>query len=418
MMMVLCGRGQENLYAGFCLCRPFLCRPWLLIVEKILDMFLRMDFYSIKGSGNNIEAVCDMKKSDSSRNRKVLVAMSGGVDSSVAALLLKNAGYDVTGVTMALGIHRGGEIPGRFTDDAIDDAARVCDQLGMPHITVSFASLMENKVIARFTSEYLSGRTPNPCVDCNRYLKFGALLKEARKLGFHRLATGHYARIENQPSGWRLLRPADRGKDQSYFLYPLRLEDLPFILFPLGLMTKEEVRLTARQSGLHTARRHDSQDICFVPHGDYSRVFSDRNLKTEPGDIVDRNGKILGRHRGIIYYTIGQRGGLRISAKAPFYVVAIDALKNQIIVGGRDDVRASGLIAGDLNLLIEPFPGQVEAKIRYRKKPALCSVIRQGDKLNVMFKDPQDAVTPGQAVVFYAEDTVLGGGVIEEAIRD
>ena len=381
-------------------------------------MFCRIDFYSIKGNINNIEAVREMKGSERSRNRKVLVAMSGGVDSSVAALLLKNAGYDVTGVTMALGIHREGETTGRFTDDAIADAAMVCDQLGIPHMTVDFASLMEDKVIARFTSEYMSGRTPNPCVDCNRHLKFGALLKEARKLGFDFLATGHYARIENQQSGWRLLRPVDRKKDQSYFLYPIRLEDLPFILFPLGLMTKEEVRRTAQHAELHTARRLDSQDICFVPHGDYSRVFSDRNLISEPGDIVDRDGKILGRHRGIIYYTIGQRGGLGISAKAPFYVVAIDALNNKIIVGGKDDVRASGLIAGDLNLLVEPFPGEAEVKIRYRKKPVFSSITREGDKLKVMFKDPQDAVTAGQAAVFYTEDTVLGGGVIEDVIRE
>ncbi len=359
-----------------------------------------------------------MKKSDSSSKRKVLVAMSGGVDSSVAALLLKNEGYEVTGVTMALGIYREGGTTGRFSDDAIADAARVCDQLGIPHVTVAFASLMEDKVISRFTSEYLSGRTPNPCVDCNRHLKFGALLTQARKLGFHRLATGHYARIEEHPSGWQLMRPADREKDQSYFLYPIKPEDLSFILFPLGGMTKEKVRKMAEESGLHTARRLDSQDICFVPHGDYSRVFSDRKLKSEPGNIVDRTGKILGRHRGIIYYTIGQRGGLGISAKAPFYVVAIDALKNQIIVGGKDDVRASGLIAGDLNLLVEPFPGEVDAKIRYRKKPALCSVTRIDDKLKVMFKEPQDAITPGQAVVFYAEDVVLGGGVIEDVIRE
>ena len=381
-------------------------------------MFFRIDFYSIKGNINKIEVVREMKESERARNRKVLVAMSGGVDSSVAALLLKNAGYEVTGVTMALGIHREGEITGRFTDDAIADAAMVCDQLGIPHMTVDFASLMEDKVIARFTSEYLSGRTPNPCVDCNRHLKFGALLKQARKLGFHRLATGHYARIENQQSSWCLLRPVDRKKDQSYFLYPIRLEDLPFILFPLGLMTKEEVRRTAQKAGLHTARRLDSQDICFVPHGDYSRVFSDRNLISEPGDIVDRDGKILGRHRGIINYTIGQRGGLGISAKAPFYVVAIDALNNKIIVGGKDDVRASGLIAGDLNLMVEPFPGEAEVKIRYRKKPVFSSITREGDKLKVMFKDPQDAVTAGQAAVFYTEDTVLGGGVIEDVIRE
>ncbi len=256
-----------------------------------------------------------MKKSESPQNRKVLVAMSGGVDSSVAALLLKEAGYAVTGVTMCLGIRREGDRASCCGGDAIEDAKRVCGQLEIPHFVFDFALLMEELVISKFTSEYLNGRTPNPCVDCNRYLKFGSLLQKALAMGFDFLATGHYAIIERMGDSWRLKRPKDRNKDQTYFLYPIKKGNLPSILFPLGMLSKEEVRARARKSGLHVAHKVESQDICFVTQGNYGQFFEERNLSAAAGNIVDQEGKILGRHRGIAHYTIGQRSGLGISAK-------------------------------------------------------------------------------------------------------
>lgn len=349
--------------------------------------------------------------------KKVFAAMSGGVDSSAAALLLKEAGYAVTGVTMCLGISEDGDRTRCCGSDAIDDAKRVCDQLQIPHFVFDFSGEMEERVINKFTSEYLRGRTPNPCVDCNRYLKFGELLDKARGIGFDYLATGHYARIEKQGDVWCLLRPKDKIKDQTYFLYPIKSEDLSSILFPLGGLSKEEVRALTKKAGLHVAHKAESQDICFVTQDSYGQFFQERNVPFVTGDVVDKSGRILGRHKGIINYTIGQRGGLGISAKTPLYVVEIDAVKNKVIVGEKKDLYSAGLIAGDINLLTAQLPDEAEAKIRYRKKPARCEVIREGGKLKIVFKETQESITPGQAVVLYAGDEVLGGGVIEEVIR-
>jgi tRNA-specific 2-thiouridylase len=350
--------------------------------------------------------------------KKVLVAMSGGVDSSVAALLLKENGYAVTGVTMCLGIREDGERTRCCGLDSIDDAKHVCNQLQIPHFVFDFAQEMEEHVINKFTAEYQRGKTPNPCIDCNRYLKFGILLDKARGIGFDYLATGHYARIEKCEDTWHLMRPKDRIKDQTYFLYPIKTGDLSSILFPLGSWNKEEVRTLAKKAGLHVADKAESQDICFVTQGNYRQFFLEKNLSSVEGDIVDTAGNILGRHRGIIFYTIGQRSGLGISAKTPLYVVEIDAQKNQVIVDEKKALQAKGLIAGDINLLTGELPIEVEAKIRYRKKPARCKILPEGKNLKVIFKETQESITPGQAVVLYAGDKVLGGGVIEKVIRE
>lgn len=254
-------------------------------------------------------------------------------------------------------------------------------------------------------------------MDCNRYLKFGSLLAKARGLGFDYLATGHYARIEKRGIEWRLLRPEDKNKDQTYFLYPIKKDDLQRILFPLGNLGKADVRARAKEAGLHVAGKSESQDICFVTTGNYRQFFEERNVTAMAGDIVDQAGQILGRHQGIIYYTIGQRSGLGVSAKAPLYVLRFDFRTNQVVVGCKEDLLAAGLIASDLNLLTDQFPEEVSAKIRYRKKPARATLTNEGGKLKVMFSQAQESITPGQAVVFYSDDEVLGGGVIEDVIR-
>ena len=350
--------------------------------------------------------------------KKVMAAVSGGVDSSVAASLLKEAGYDVTGVTMCLGIRQEGEDARCCGPDAIDDAKHVCNQLQIPHFVFDYSAEMEERIINKFVAEYSRGRTPNPCIDCNRYLKFGSLLAKAKIMGFDYLATGHYACIEKRQEAWHLLSPKDKVKDQTYFLYPIKVGDLSSLLFPLGSLSKDEVRALAKKVGLHVAQKAESQDICFVTQGDYRQFFQEKKVVAAGGDIVDMTGNVLGKHKGIIYYTIGQRGGLGISAKAPLYVVEIDAVKNKVVVGGKKDLYSVGLIAGDVNLLAKDLPTEMEAKIRYRKKPALCLVEKAGDKLRVIFKEAQESVTPGQAVVFYKGEEVLGGGVIEEAIRN
>jgi tRNA-specific 2-thiouridylase len=346
---------------------------------------------------------------------KVLVAMSGGVDSSVAALLLKNEGYDVSGLTMCLGIP---------TEDdakccgasAIDDAKRVCDRLKIPHYVFDYALELENKVIANFISEYQKGRTPNPCVECNRHLKFGRLLDKALMLDFDFMATGHYAAIEKNEEGYCLVRPKDKKKDQTYFLYTIPYKRLGNILFPLASLTKDEVRATAKKYSLPVAEKHESQDICFITQKNYQQFLLERGQELKPGPIVDMQGKVLGTHRCIIFHTIGQRGGLGISHPTPLYVVSIDPDKNKIVVGEKKDLMAKGLIAGDINMLVKSWPGQVYAKIRYRKKEALCEVKVENDALKVIFAEEQEAITPGQSVVFYSHDRILGGGIIEEVL--
>ena len=343
--------------------------------------------------------------------------MSGGVDSSVAAMLLKNEGYDVSGVTMCFGIAGEDDRVRCCGPTAVDDAKRVCNRLKIPHYAFDYAGELEEKVIAKFVGEYKKGRTPNPCVDCNRYLKFGSLLEKVKVLGFDFLATGHYAAIEQNEAGYCLKRPKDRRKDQTYFLYAIPYEGLGSILFPLASLTKDEVREIAKKASLPVAEKQESQDICFVTQKNYQEFLSERVQGLKPGLIVGIQGNILGTHRGIIFHTIGQRGGLGISHTTPLYVVSIDPDKNRIVVGEKKDLKAKGLFAGDVNVLAESWPRQVYAKIRYRKKEAPCEVIHEGSRLRVIFAEEQEAITPGQSVVFYENDRVLGGGVIEEVFH-
>lgn len=349
--------------------------------------------------------------------QKALVAMSGGVDSSVAAFLLQDAGYAVTGMTMCLGIREDGDQARCCGRDTMEDARRVCDRLGISHHVIDFSTDLQQKVIDKFVSEYQKGRTPNPCIDCNQYLKFGKLLELARFMGFDFIATGHYAKIEKRGKRYNLLKPKDHVKDQTYFLYPIQRDDLVSIRFPLQDLFKEEARSIAREAHLPVAEKAESQDICFVTQKNYRLFFEQMGVATEPGAIVHRDGRILGKHRGIIYYTVGQRGGLGISAEKPLYVLSIDPLTNRIMVGAKEDLHAIGLIAGDFNLLADTLPESAEAKVRYRKKSSPCTVLQEGDRVRITFPVPQEAIAPGQAVVLYRKEEIIGGGVIDEVLH-
>lgn len=353
---------------------------------------------------------------------RALIAMSGGVDSSVAALLMQAAGYDCTGATMRL--YR----PSAFEPDAPrgccsdsdeEDAAFVCSQLGMPHESVCFSRLFEQRVIRRFVWEYECGRTPNPCIDCNRYLKFDALLSRAREEGYDCLVTGHYARVgRDAASGrWQLRKAADTGKDQSYVLYMLTQEQLALVRFPLGELQKEEARALAERRGLITAQKRDSQDICFVPDGDYAAFLERWTGRSWPdGEILDLSGRAVGRHRGLVRYTIGQRRGLRLAMGAPVYVAAKDAARNTLLVGPEEALLRRELIAADFNWLsisapAEPIRASARTRYRQTERPATVFPLPSGE-VRVVFDEPQRAITPGQAVVLYDGELVLGGGTV------
>ena len=343
-------------------------------------------------------------------SNKVLIGMSGGVDSSVAAYLLKKEGYDVTGATMIL------------TDDqsALDnaeDAKKVCSQLDIPFITLEFKDLFESKVIDYFCNEYKSGRTPNPCVQCNKHLKFGAFFEKAKELGFDFVATGHYAKIQLNPltKKYEMRISNALSKDQSYFLYNHTQETLSKTLMPLGKYNKDEVRSIAEEIGLNVASRPDSQEICFIHDDDYVRFIKEQHSYTAPeGDFVDISGNIIGRHSGIINYTIGQRKGLGAFGR-PMFVMKIDAEKNQITLGEKGMEFDKELVASDLNFLAGNPPAEefrCTAKNRYQAKPAPCMVKIEGNKAIVTYDEPVRAITPGQAIVFYEEDLLLGGGTV------
>ena len=344
---------------------------------------------------------------------RVAIAMSGGVDSSVAAALLKEAGHDVFGMTMRI-------IPsGNDSTQAEIDAANVAQQIGIPHHVEDFRHIFARQIIDYFCREYHGGRTPNPCILCNKYIKFGILMEKALKMGAEFLATGHYARIEkdNNTERYILKKGQDRKKDQSYFLCQLKQEQLRHVLYPIGNLTKDEVRKIAAELGLSSASRPESQEICFIPDNDHARFLEEYTPQAaRPGPILNEQGKTLGQHQGIMSYTIGQRKGLQIAAEEPLYVTAIEPDQNAVIVGTREQTYGKEMVAGELNWIAMPAldrPIKVKARVRYRHPEAEATVIPQENNIvYIKFAEPQMAITPGQAVVFYDDDTVIGGGTI------
>lgn len=354
--------------------------------------------------------------------KKALIAMSGGVDSSVAAFLIKKTGYDSIGITMKLydnddvGIEKSNTC---CSADDIADARAVCNRLSIPYYVFNFRDSFNEQVIARFIKAYENGSTPNPCIDCNRYIKFDRLMKRMKELEMDFVVTGHYARIEyDEKLGRFILKKAvDSSKDQSYVLYSLTQEQLAHTLFPLGKMKKSDVRIIAEENGFINAKKHDSQDICFVPNGKYAEFIEQYTGKQyKNGDFVDRNGNVLGEHKGIIRYTIGQRKGLGLALPEPMYVCEKDLENNKVILGKNEDLFTKELFANELNLITTDRikePMRVNAKVRYNQKEQ-PAVVEQtdDDRIHIVFDEPQRAICKGQAVVMYDGDVVVGGGTI------
>jgi len=345
-----------------------------------------------------------------------MVGLSGGVDSAVAVCLLKDQGYEVAGITMCLGVAE--HEPGKARccgSREIEDARRVCRALDISHHVLDFAPELNRFVIEPFINEYRTGRTPNPCVECNRHIKFGALLEISLSMGFNLLATGHYAGIRNDNGSCSLITPKDTRKDQTYFLSGILRESLARVIFPLSGLTKDEVRDIARKRRLPVSSKAESQDICFIPESG-TESFLKENIEALPGDIVDKQGEIIGRHRGIAFYTIGQRARLGLSRGMPLYVVGKDLPRNRIVAGERDQLLSAGLVADSVNILADSLPERAYAKIRYAHTPAACSISLKDGVMRVLFDEPQEAITPGQTVALYENGTVLASGIIREAV--
>jgi tRNA-specific 2-thiouridylase len=352
------------------------------------------------------------------RNKKVMMAMSGGVDSSAAAVLLKEKGCEVIGVYMKL-FNNDDNL--KILNKASEDAKKAADDLEIPFYEFNFSDIFKKRVIDYFMKEYLKGRTPNPCIECNYYLKFDCLLKQCKKLNIDFLATGHYAKVKCDKNSNRFLlsKAVDQHKDQSYFLYKLKQEQLSKIIFPLGGYTKTEIRKIAEETGLVTAEKPESQEICFIPNDDYRTFINNRAEKAiKPGPILDTGGNKVGIHKGIPFYTIGQRKGLGLALGYPAYVIDINVNNNAIIVGKKEDIFSKMLVAGDVNyIMIKELKASmdVDVKIRYKALPerAVIYPISQ-NKVKIIFNKPVKSVTPGQSAVFYLGENVIGGGIIEK----
>jgi len=359
--------------------------------------------------------------------KKVVIGMSGGVDSSVAAYLLKKKGYDVIGATMQIwqdeDIDTKEDNGGCCGLSAVDDARRVANDLEIPYYVMNFKSEFKEKVIDYFLDEYIHGRTPNPCIACNRYVKWESLLNRSLEIGADYIATGHYAQIEKLPNGrYTLKKSATSAKDQTYALYNLTQYQLSHTLMPVGEYTKDGIRKIAEEIGLKVANKPDSQEICFIPDNNYAKFIEENSdTKLPEGNFVDLDGNIIGKHKGITHYTIGQRKGLNLSMGHPVFVTEIRTDTNEVVIGNSNDVFANKLIADNVNYMsIEDLEGkmQVTAKIRYSHQGDLCTIEKLEDgSVLCTFEKPQRAITPGQAVVFYDGEYVVGGGTIVKSVE-